>query len=142
MPTLYESRPEDADGHAWTRAGGSQNIAPSDISVAVNETGLANGLKSSPIRLDEARLAALLHNKDVELATMRRNMATQCVEFENLQRHLGSQQARIDYLEGANSAVCVELQATNSHYQALAADLQKVQSMCVLKHFSCNLQRE
>jgi hypothetical protein len=65
---------------------------------------------------------------DGELADLRLDMAPQQEEIARLLQNAGSQQARIDYLEGANTELCIELQATNDHHQQRLAELQQVRS--------------
>jgi len=64
--------------------------------------------------------------RDAELEILAHDAAGQLEELENLHKQAGVQQARIDYLEGSNSQLCIELQAANSHHQELVTQLQQV----------------
>ena len=68
-----------------------------------------------------------LKPNDEEPQALRHDTAVRQEELDDLQIHVGSQQARIDYLEGSNSQLCIELQSATAHYQKLVADLQQVQ---------------
>lgn len=64
--------------------------------------------------------------RDAELEILQHDAAGQLEELENMQKQLGIQQARIDYLEGSNSQLCIELEAANSHHQELVMQLRQV----------------
>ena len=64
--------------------------------------------------------------RNAALEILHYDAVAQRAEMERLQQNAGSQQARIDYLEGANAELCIELQATNDHHQRRIADLQQV----------------
>jgi hypothetical protein len=64
--------------------------------------------------------------RNAALEILHYDAVAQREEMERLQQNAGSQQARIDYLEGANAELCIELQATNNHHQRRIADLQQV----------------
>ena len=64
--------------------------------------------------------------RNAALEILHYDAVAQREEIERLQQNAGSQQARIDYLEGANAELCIELQATNDHHQRRIADLQQV----------------
>ena len=68
----------------------------------------------------------MLDARDAELEILRHDAAVQQQEIERLQVHAGAQQSRVDYLEGSNSQLCIELQSSNAHYAELLANWQQV----------------
>lgn len=70
---------------------------------------------------------------DGELGVLRHDFAAQQEEIARLLQNAGSQQARIDYLEGANSELCIELQASNDHHQQRLGELQQVRAPSSLR---------
>lgn len=64
--------------------------------------------------------------RDAELEILQHDAAGQLEELENMQKQIGMQQARIDFLEGSNSQLCIELEASNSHHEELVMQLRQV----------------